>query len=165
MWDNRAMRTFERKQYLAVPIDQAWAFISNPRNLARITPPSLDFRIVSEVPEHVYEGLVIEYRVKPLLGIPVKWVSVINNIQEPYMFTDVQLKGPYSYWKHIHTLNEVAGGVLMEDKITYKPPFDSIFPWTNDRVIRPHLNGIFDYRTVTLNNLFGEIRVEPESGS
>lgn len=148
------MRTFERKQFLAISIDQAWEFISNPRNLARITPPSLDFRIVSDVPERVHEGLVIEYRVKPLLGIPVKWVSVINNIQEPYMFTDEQLKGPYSYWKHTHILKEGPGGVWMEDKIMYQPPLDGIFPWTNDRVVLPQLKKIFDFRAQTLKSLF-----------
>ena len=76
------MRTFERKQFLGIPIEQAWEFISNPNNLARITPISLDFRIVSRVPDQIHEGLLIEYRVRPLLGIQVKWVSVINNIQD-----------------------------------------------------------------------------------
>jgi ligand-binding SRPBCC domain-containing protein len=158
------MRTFERTQFLAIGIDQAWEFISNPRNLARITPPSLDFRIVSEAPEHVYEGLIIEYRVRPLWGIPVKWVSVINNIQEPYMFTDQQLKGPYRYWKHTHTLKEAPGGVLMEDNIVYRPPFDWICPWINSEMVEPQLNQIFSYRSETLNNLFG-MDLPPEGGS
>ena len=85
------MRIFEPKQFLAVGIQQAWEFISNPRNLERITPASLDSRIISQVPEKIYEGLKIKYRVKPFLGIPMKLISVINNIQEPFMFTDEQL--------------------------------------------------------------------------
>jgi ligand-binding SRPBCC domain-containing protein len=149
------MRTFERKQFLGIPIEQAWEFISNPNNLARITPTSLDFRIVSRVPDQIHEGLLIEYRVRPLLGIQVKWVSVINNIQQPYMFTDEQLKGPYKYWKHTHLLKEVSGGVMMEDKILYAPPMDGLFPWINKAFVLPQLNEIFDYRTKTLQKLFG----------
>ena len=149
------MRTFEREQFLAISIEQAWDFISNPRNLARITPASLDFRVVSPVPEYVHEGLTIEYRVRPLLGIAVKWVSVIKNIRQPYTFTDEQIKGPYRYWKHTHTLKEAPGGVIMVDKIDYSPPLDGICPWINTFIVLPQLNAIFDFRSETLGQLFG----------
>ncbi len=149
------MRTFEREQLLPLPINQTWEFISNPRNLARITPASLDFRIVSQVPDKMYDGLTIEYKVKPLLGIPVTWVSLIKNIQEPYRFTDEQIKGPYAFWSHIHVLSEVPGGVMMKDIIQYAPPLDGILPWLNRRVVRPQLEQIFHYRSQTLKQLFG----------
>lgn len=148
------MRVFERSQFLGIPVHQAWEFISNPRNLARITPASLDFRIMTQVPDQIHEGLVIEYRVRPVLGIAVKWLSVINNIHRPFSFTDEQLKGPYRYWKHTHILKEVPGGVMMEDKILYAPPLDGIFPWIDRAIVVPQLNEIFDHRKKTLQELF-----------
>lgn len=150
-----SMRTFEREQFLAISIEQAWDFISNPRNLAKITPASLDFQIVSDVPELMHEGMTIEYRVKPLLGIAVPWISVIKDIRRPYTFTDEQMRGPYKSWKHVHVLREAPGGVLMEDRISYAPPFDAICPWINAAIVLPQLNKIFDYRSETLTQLFG----------
>lgn len=148
------LRTFERDQFLPVGIDQAWAFVSNPRNLPRITPSSLDFRIVSPVPERMYDGLTIEYKVRPLLGIPVRWVSLIKDIKAPHRFTDEQVKGPYAFWSHTHILSEVPGGVLMEDVIHYAPPLDGVLPWLNDLVVLPRLKKIFEFRSRTLNELF-----------
>lgn len=149
------MRTFQREQFLPISINQAWEFISNPRNLARITPASLDFRIVSQVPDRMYNGLTIEYKVRPLFGIPVTWVSLIKDIQEPYRFTDEQTKGPYAFWSHAHILSEAPGGVMMQDVIQYTPPFDGILPWLNKRVVEPQLKEIFNYRAQTLKQLFG----------
>lgn len=149
------MRTYEREQFLAVSIEEAWDFISNPQNLTRITPASLDFQIVSQVPERIHEGLTIEYRVRPLFGIAVKWVSVIKNIRQPYAFTDEQVQGPYRHWKHTHILKEAPGGVIMEDKIVYAPPLDGICPWINTLIVLPQLNRIFDFRSETLGQLFG----------
>lgn len=149
------MRVFNRQQFLPIKIKEAWSFISNPRNLARITPASLDFRIISDVPEKMYDGLTIEYKVRPLLGIPVTWVSLIKDIQEPYRFTDEQIKGPYAFWSHQHVLKEVSGGVMMEDVIHYAPPLDAFFPWLNQSIVLPQLNRIFDYRRQVLSVFFG----------
>lgn len=149
------MRTFERKQFLPVGIEQAWAFVSNPRNLARITPASLDFRIISQIPDEMYDGLVIKYKVRPLLGIPVTWESLIKNIQEPHQFTDEQIKGPYVFWSHVHILNEVPGGVMMEDVIKYIPPMDRVLPWLNSCVVMPQLKEIFNFRSQMLKKFFG----------
>ncbi len=145
---------FERKQFIPIPLEKAWAFFSDPRNLSRITPPALDFRIVSKVPEQVVDGLTIEYRVRPMLGIPTKWVSLIKDIKAPYQFVDVQVKGPYRYWHHLHRFNEALGGVMMEDIIHYEAPMEWLFPWINGAIVVRQLNGIFDYRSKTLKQLF-----------
>lgn len=83
---------FTRTQFLPIPVKDAWVFFSNPRNLPRITPGTLGFKIVSNPPEKIYNGLIIEYRVKPLFGIPVKWVSEIKDVSAPYQFVDEQLE-------------------------------------------------------------------------
>src|SRR5690349_18044510 len=113
------MRVFERSQHLPISLIQAWKFFSHPKNLSRITPSSLDFRIVSEVPEEIFEGLKVEYRVRPLLGIPMTWVSLSKDVKPPYQFADEQIKGPYAYWRHVHQFQETKEGVLMNDLIHY----------------------------------------------
>lgn len=102
----------------------------------------------------MYDGLTIEYKVRPLLGISVRWVSLIRDIQKPYRFTDQQVKGPYAFWSHDHILSEDSGGVMMEDVIRYAPPLDGILPWLNDLIVLPQLKRIFEFRTRTLNELF-----------
>lgn len=142
---------FERKQFLPISIDQAWNFFSDPRNLARITPTSLDFQIISTLPEGFFEGLIIEYRIKPFCGIPIKWVSLIKDIKAPYEFIDFQEKGPYHYWHHRHRFQEVPGGVIMEDIIHYELPLKWLSSWLNEIFIVKQLNQIFDFRYQTLS--------------
>jgi ligand-binding SRPBCC domain-containing protein len=145
---------FEQEQFLPIPIEEAWDFFSDPRNLGRITPPQLDFKIIS-APEKCVEGSIIEYRIKPLLGISVKWVSLIKDIKAPNKFVDIQEKGPYRYWHHHHYFEEVSGGVLIKDIVHYELPFEWIFPWLNNAVIVKQLNKIFNFRYQSLKVLFG----------
>lgn len=145
---------FSQEQFLSISIQKAWDFFSDPRNLAQITPPSLDFRIISKVPDKVFEGLTIEYRVKPLLGVPVKWISVIKDVNAPYEFVDIQISGPYRYWHHKHHFQEVTGGVLMKDVINYELPLEWFAPWLNNLIVSRQLKQIFDYRHQTIGKLF-----------
>ncbi len=148
--------TFERTQHVPITLEKAWAFFSDPRNLAKITPTSLDFKIISEVPPAVHEGLVIQYTVKPMLGIPMKWVSLIKSIEEPYQFVDEQLQGPYAYWHHLHTFKAITGGVEAKDVVTYAVPFGILGEMIQPSIILPKLNQIFEFRRQTLINLFGQ---------
>lgn len=145
---------FERQQHIPTTLNKAWDFFSDPRNLSRITPPSMDFKIISEVPDKVFDGLQIQYTVKPLLGIPLKWVSLIRGIKAPYEFADLQLQGPYRYWHHLHRFTEVPGGVFMEDIIQYELPMDRLLPWLNNVLVVKQLNGIFEYRSKVLKEIF-----------
>lgn len=146
---------FQCEQTLPISIEQAWNFFSDPRNLCKITPASLDFKIISAVPAKIYDGLEIEYRVRPLLGIRLPWISRIHDVREPFQFVDVQLRGPYRYWHHQHTFESISTGVLMKDIITYEVPLASIFPWVNDWVVKKELERIFNFRYETLKSLFG----------
>jgi ligand-binding SRPBCC domain-containing protein len=96
--------TLRREQQLPISVKEAWDFFSTPRNLARITPADMDFTIVSELPDAIYSGMQIAYKVRPLLGIQTGWITEIKDVQAPFVFTDTQLKGPYSLWHHKHTL-------------------------------------------------------------
>ncbi len=91
--------SIHREQNLAITIEEAWAFFSSAKNLDRITPPEMGFKIISQLREEpIYHGMQIEYIVKPLFGIPLKWVTEIENVQAPYSFADRQQKGPYRLW-------------------------------------------------------------------
>jgi ligand-binding SRPBCC domain-containing protein len=147
--------TLERSQELDAPIETVWRFIATPRNLNRITPPDLHFEIVGEVPETMYGGLLIEYR----LTIPVfgrrRWVSEIKHIREGGGFVDEQRVGPYKLWYHEHHLEECAGGrTRMTDRVTYVLPFGPVGGLTHRWIVRGQLERIFDHRAAALAELF-----------
>ena len=110
------MYILERRQRVTGSMEQAWAFLQNPANLDRITPTDLRFRIVTEVPEVMYNGLIVEYKITiPLLGTHT-WVTEIKHIREGYSFVDEQRLGPYRFWYHYHEIRSEDEGVLLARK-------------------------------------------------
>ncbi len=96
--------TLSSEQFLPVSIDKAWDFFSSAKNLSRITPPEMQFKIINEFKDDaIYNDMVIDYIVRPILGIPLKWKTVITQVNKPYQFADMQKKGPYKKWEHTHT--------------------------------------------------------------
>lgn len=90
------MYKYSTEQILPVSLQEAWDFFSSPKNLPKITAPELDFRILSRLNgEEIYKGMTIDYTVKPLLGIPVRWQTEIGEVKSKKYFTDRQIKGPY----------------------------------------------------------------------
>jgi len=151
------MKKYELYRETTLPITmlEAWDFFSNPVNLSKITPEEMSFKVVSkDLPNQIYNGLIIEYVVKPLAGIPLKWVSQISSVNAPYMFVDEQLKGPYAYWHHEHTFEEKNGQVLMIDKVTYSVPFGIFGQLANRLIVKSKLDEIFDYRTKIILEIF-----------
>ena len=154
------MKTFtlQREQYLSISIEQAWAFFSSAQNLDKITPPGMGFKIVSKINEGpIFSGMQIEYIVKPMLGIPLKWVTEIKDVQSPYLFTDRQLKGPYTFWEHTHKFQTVDGGIKMTDEVKYRLPLGWLGIIAHTVFVKNKLKSIFDFRASTLTKLFGEI--------
>lgn len=143
-----------KKQFLPIGINLAWEFFSSPKNLSKITPSYMDFQITSELPEEMYEGMIITYTVKPVAGIPVNWVTEISHIRKPYFFIDTQLSGPYKLWHHQHIFKEVNNGIEMEDIVHYKLPFGLFGNIANFLFIKKQLEGIFNYRQKILSEIF-----------
>lgn len=140
------MRKLEFKQYLPMTAEKAWEFFSNPANLSKITPAKMNFVITSNLPDKVYPGLIITYKVSPVLSIPMTWVTEITQVNEPYYFVDDQRAGPYAIWHHEHHFEKVENGILMTDKLFYKVPL-GIFGNLLDRMfIHKQVEGIFKYR-------------------
>lgn len=152
---------FHKTQDLPATLTDVWKFISNPANLKSITPPSMGFDIISSgVPDIMYPGMIIEYRVKPLFGIPTRWVTEITHVQKGEYFVDEQRVGPYSMWHHEHSLEEIPEGVRMKDIISYKVPFGFLGRMAHWLFISRQLEKIFAFRNQALTARFGEFSKE-----
>jgi len=145
-------------QKLPITVQQAWDFLSDPKNLAVITPPSMGFVTLSGDDRSIFPGQVIEYTVKPLLGIKVGWVTEITHAENLKYFVDEQRFGPYAFWHHKHFLKEIHGGVEMEDIVHYKLPFGFLGRMVHPFLVKPKLKEIFDFREKKLKELFGEMQ-------
>tara|TARA_A100001011_G_C14321381_1_gene850878 strand:+ start:6525 stop:6989 length:465 start_codon:yes stop_codon:yes gene_type:complete len=145
------------KQKLPITIEEGWEFLSNPKNLSCITPNYMKFKITDCDFKPVYQGQIIQYTVRPLLNITLKWVTEITHVVNENYFVDEQRFGPYSLWHHKHFLREIDGGIEMEDIIHYKIPFGYIGEFLNFLFIKNQLKEIFEYRKNKLIEIFGEI--------
>jgi ligand-binding SRPBCC domain-containing protein len=150
------MYTFKRTQTIAAPLDEIWDFVSSPANLQKITPPYMGFNVItSNLPEKMYEGMIIAYKVSPLMGLKMKWVTEITHIKEKEFFVDVQQQGPYRFWHHEHHFKETAAGVEMTDILNYRPPFGILGQIANQLIIEKKLEEIFEFRKRKLEEIFG----------
>ena len=145
------------KQKLPITIEEGWGFLSNPKNLSCITPNYMKFKITDCDFKPVYQGQIIQYTVRPLLNISLKWVTEITHVVNENYFVDEQRFGPYSLWHHKHFLREIDGGIEMEDIIHYKIPLGFIGEFLNFLFIKNQLKEIFEYRKNKLIEIFGEI--------
>lgn len=146
-----------REQQLNCDIDTAWQFFSSPFNLAKITPKDMGFIVTSDLAdEPIYKGMIIEYKVSPLLKIPMKWKTKITQVEQNKSFTDFQQKGPYKYWNHFHEFIPNEKGVLMKDTIDYELPLGILGSIAHVMVVKSKLNHIFNYRYGILEKLFNQ---------
>ena len=141
------------EQLVARPIEAVFTFFSRPENLARITPPAMGFDRLSD-DTAMRAGLEIDYRIRPLLGIPMRWRTRIDGYEPPSSFSDVQLRGPYRRWEHRHTFTSVAGGTLIEDDVTYALPLGPLGDLAHRLVVRAQLLEIFRHRARTIEAIF-----------
>lgn len=149
---------------LPVSLAQAWDFFSDPRNLGRITPPSLSIRITSDLPARMHPGMVVTYTVTPFLGIPVRWVTEITHVLEPRLFVDEQRFGPYRFWHHQHHFREIDGGTAIEDIVHYALPFGIAGRAVGGWFVRRQLAGIFAFRKRFLEETFGGMGTRLDRG-
>ncbi len=143
----------EREQWVPQPLDTVFEFFENPDNLVRITPSWLDFKIVAMEPNVIRAGTRIEYRLK-WYGFPYRWVTLIESWSEGESFVDTQINGPYILWHHTHTFKEVAGGVLLTDRVRYRLPFGPIGRLMHVLIVKRQLQEVFDYRLKKVAEFF-----------
>lgn len=135
-----------RSQFLPITLEQAWPFFSTPRNLEAITPDFLNFRVTSPVPDDIYSGLIITYKIAAVGGIPMTWVTEIKHVVPLQRFVDEQRIGPFRFWFHEHRFSAVDGGITMEDIVHYAMPWGWLGNLVHAVFVRRRLNAIFDFR-------------------
>jgi ligand-binding SRPBCC domain-containing protein len=140
------MYTLHKEMIINTSMQRAWHFIRNPANLNVITPEDMAFEICSELPEEMYEGMLVEYRVNiPGTGRQ-PWLSELKYIVEGRSFVDEQKIGPYKFWHHYHAIEDADGAVKFIDHVTYDVPYGVIGKIAHCTFIRRTLERIFDYR-------------------
>lgn len=153
------MGTFrlEVSQKINASLEEVWDFISSPRNLKFITPEHMGFDILTpNLPEKMYPGMMVEYRVNPFPGYKTKWLTEITHVRNLEFFVDEQRSGPYKLWHHQHHINPIENGVLLTDIVHYIPPMGILGNMANAILIRKQLNAIFEYRKEALTLKYGE---------
>lgn len=149
--------TIYRKQKLPITLQEAWDFISDPKNLAVITPDTMGFKTLSGDERKMFPGQIIHYTITPVLGIRLQWVTEITHVADKSFFVDEQRYGPYKFWHHKHFLKEIEGGVEMEDIVHYKLPMGFLGRLAHPLLVKPKLEEIFGYRMEKLIELFGKM--------
>ncbi len=154
-----AVYTLERVQRLPISLEEAWAFFSSPLNLREITPPYMRFEVLSDHRwvDRMYPGQIITYTVRPLLGIPLFWMTEITHVREGEFFVDEQRVGPYALWHHQHHFKPIEGGVEMTDLVHYRLPLGILGALAHALLVRRQLEEIFDYRYRVLEQRFGSM--------
>ena len=94
------LEKIETKQLLKTDLESAWDFMSDPRNLAQITPEYMQFKVLGDLDGLMHAGKIIEYHVSPIAGIKMHWVTEITHVQDKVFFVDEQRFGPYQFWHH-----------------------------------------------------------------
>lgn len=150
----QSMKTLVRTQVLPIDIETAWKFFSSPKNLNEITPADMTFKITSDVPEDMYEGLFITYKISPFLGIQMDWCTEITHIKDQSFFVDEQRKGPYNIWHHEHHFKAIPEGVLMTDILNYDIGMSFLGSIAGALFVHKKVESIFDYRYKKLEELF-----------
>jgi ligand-binding SRPBCC domain-containing protein len=147
-----------REQIVKGNIKDIWKFFSDPRNLSKITPPYMNFEILTEdLPDEIFTGLIIEYKVTPIGGIPVRWVTEITAVEKYKYFIDEQRFGPYKFWHHLHLFEQVdEGKIKIIDKVHYIIPLGIVGQIMNSLFVKKRLDEIFDYRAKAISEIFGE---------
>jgi ligand-binding SRPBCC domain-containing protein len=137
--------TLHRELWVPNPLPSVFDFFSRAENLQRITPPWMQFRILTPLPIIMKQGATIAYALR-VRGIPLQWLTEIERWNPPYEFIDRQAKGPYKLWRHTHRFSEVEGGTSIVDLVDYALPFGALGRVLHRLQVARDLARIFDYR-------------------
>jgi ligand-binding SRPBCC domain-containing protein len=152
-----AAHSLKMIQKIPAPIEEVWKLFSESKNLAHLTPTDMAFTILSpDEGKPIYKGQVIKYKLKPLWGLTVRWVTEIGDVEQERFFMDIQRKGPYSIWEHRHYFKPIDGGVEMTDIVDYQVPLGGLGKMVNSMLVKGRLKKIFEYRFDQVEKLLGK---------
>ena len=143
----------EREQFVPAPIARVFAFFADAANLERLTPTQLRFKILTPPPIEMHAGTLIDYQLS-LFGIPFRWRTLIESFEPERRFIDVQQKGPYRSWRHVHEFDEVAGGTRIRDHLEYEIPLGFLGEIAGMIFVTRQVEDIFEFRKKTIELLF-----------
>lgn len=144
----------ETIQHVNATVEQCWAFFSNPKNLEKITPEGMGFQITDFDNKSMYAGQIIQYKVTPLFGLNLSWMTEITYVKENNYFIDEQRFGPYSFWHHKHFFEATENGTKMTDIVHYGLPLGFLGRIMNTLVVKNKLKSIFSYRVSKVDQMF-----------
>lgn len=150
--------TFHAQIWLPRPRAEVFQFFSDAHNLQTITPPWLNFEVLTPAPIVMRPGALIDYRIR-VRGIPLRWRTEIAEWTPPHRFVDVQLRGPYRLWHHTHTFEERDGATLCADDVRYCPPGGALMNWL---LVRRDVEKIFAFRQERMKELFPAVPGNPK---
>ncbi|TCC86935.1 hypothetical protein EZ428_22275 [Pedobacter frigiditerrae] len=143
-------------QNLPIPLSAAWDFFSSPANLAEITPNDMEFIVTSAGSEgKMYPGMIITYKVSPLFGVHLNWMTEITQVEPEKYFIDEQRFGPFKFWHHQHHFKTIDGGVEMTDILTYGLPLGFLGGIAHSITVKNKIKQIFIFREKKVVELFG----------
>jgi len=148
------IRSIERQQLAHAPLERVFEFFSHTRNLEELTPPWLRFSVLTPEPLALRAGTLIEYRLR-VHGVPLRWVSRIEEWQPGRRFVDRQLRGPYRLWCHTHEFAADPRGTLIRDSVRYELPLGPLGALAHAAIVRRDLERVFDYRQQQVERRFG----------
>lgn len=150
-----AVHKIIHRQFIPASPEAVWSFFSGASNLQAITPEYMRFRVTSgDLPEVIYPGMIITYKVSPVLGIPLFWMTEITHVVPGKLFVDEQRRGPYRMWHHQHHFEAQDGGVLMTDIVHYQLPLGIIGEAAHSLFVKKQVAEIFAYRKAAIERLF-----------
>jgi ligand-binding SRPBCC domain-containing protein len=136
-------------------LQEVFEFFAKAENLEELTPPWLHFRILSVSPGQLRQGTLIQYALRWRI-FPIRWTTEIAEWESPYRFVDVQLKGPYSLWRHEHRFLAEGNGTRILDEVQYRVPFGPLGSIAHKLKVKKDVESIFAYRRSVVRRLFGE---------
>lgn len=139
------------------PIEDVWAFFSNPKNLEKITPDDMGFETINEMPKAMYAGMMIHHKVGVFPGIRMSWITEITHVKEGAYFVDEQRFGPFAMWHHEHHFEATENGTKITDIISYKVPLGALGNIFEPLLVAPKVRNTFAFRAKKVRELFGAV--------
>lgn len=150
--------TLKRTQNINCQAAELFSFFEDPGNLEKMTPASIGFEILTPGPIVMARGTVLDYTIR-LLGLSIRWTTLIAEYDPPRGFRDVALRGPYSFWHHTHTFEDTEAGTVMTDEVRYTLPFGLLGRLVHIVWVRRQLKMIFDFRAQVIAEQFPAVEV------
>jgi len=147
--------SIQRQTLLHATRESVWKYFSDTGNLNELTPSDMSFEVLDASPENkMYAGMIINYRIRPVLNIPVRWTTEITHCLKGNYFVDEQRFGPYSFWHHQHSFEDHPDGILMRDIVHYALPFGIVGRFIHMIYVKRRLASIFDFREKKIKDVF-----------